>query len=135
MSELSRCASSHFDWLCRLQVQLSSVGAAILEHDYLLLLMGSYGIVVGTAHRRLKFGWDGREFILDACECECQSQGDPPNWHRLEGAYLPPGGAITVEEPPLSRSLIIATTISMTGICHEPGGHRDVAEWRLGQVH
>jgi hypothetical protein len=90
MSDLSDSAICHLTWLLELQHRLSSVGAAILEHKYLLLLMGSFTLVVGTAHHRLKFEWDGREFFLDIAQCKCQSQSSPQQWSRVQNLRIAP---------------------------------------------
>jgi len=89
MSDLSS-AASHLKWLNDLQSRLSSVGVAVLEHKYLLLIMGSFSLVVGNAHRRIKYEWDGREFFLNIQECTCQSQSSPQVWHQIKNVRVAP---------------------------------------------
>jgi len=88
MNSLSSSASSHLKWLNDLQAQLSGLGVAVLEHNYLLLLMGSFSLVVGNAHRRLRFDWDGREFFLNIQQCHCENQGTPQVWSHLKNTRI-----------------------------------------------
>lgn len=90
MSDLSSSAVAHLKWLNDLQSELSSVGVAVLEHKYSLLLMGSFSLVVGNAHRRIKYEWDGREFFLNMQECTCQSQSSPQVWHQTKNVLVTP---------------------------------------------
>lgn len=90
MTTLSEASSLHLTWLLALQQQLAAVGAAVLQHDYLLLHMGSFSVVVGTAHRRLRFQWDGREFCLDVAECNCLSQSSTQLWRPVQNLRIAP---------------------------------------------
>ena len=91
MSELSLSAEKHLSQLSALQSLLSaSSGAAILEHNYCLLLMGSFTVVVGTAHRRLRFAWDGREYFLNVEQCTCTSQSSPQEWTQSDNIGIRP---------------------------------------------
>ena len=90
MSSISSSATDHLQWLTALQSQLSVFNAAILEHKYFLLLMGSYTLVAGTTHCRLKFEWDGREFFLNIFKCACQSQGSPQKWNHIDNLRIAP---------------------------------------------
>lgn len=90
MTDISASAERHIAQLHELQALMTSQGAAVLEHRYTLLLMGSFSIVVGTAHQRLKFGWDGREFFLNIQACLCQSQSATPNWEQVDNLRISP---------------------------------------------
>ncbi len=90
MTDLSASAESHIDQLRELQTLLTSQGAAVLEQHYMLLLMGSFSLVVGTAHRRLKFDWDGREFFLNIQSCRCQSQSSVQDWLQVDNIRISP---------------------------------------------
>ena len=94
MSELSNSATQHLEQLSALQVSLNRSGAAILEHRFLLLLMGSFELVIGTTHRRLKFSWDGREFFLNVQQCACPSQSSPQEWQPLANVRIAPPASV-----------------------------------------
>jgi hypothetical protein len=96
MTNLSSSASSHLNWLNALQAQLSGLGVAVLEHNYLLLLMGSFSLVVGTAHRRLRFDWDGREFFLNIQQCCCENQSTAQAWNHLKNSRISPPDSVEV---------------------------------------
>ncbi|MDH3316118.1 MAG: hypothetical protein OER43_10170 [Gammaproteobacteria bacterium] len=90
MSNFPASAATHLNWLLKLQQQLSGASAAVLQHEYLLLLMGSFTLVIGTAHQRLKFEWDGRDFFLDIAQCTCQSQSSPQQWSHVQNMRIAP---------------------------------------------
>ncbi len=91
MSDMSASASAHLAKVIELQAFLADMhGAAVLEHNYTLLLMGSFRLVVGTANSRLKFDWDGREFYLNIKGCTCQSLAAPQEWQQLHNSRIAP---------------------------------------------
>ena len=94
MSALSDSAEAHIEQLRELQALLSDRGAAVLEHSYVLLLMGSFSLVVGNAHQRLKFDWDGREFFLNVQSCRPHSRSATQEWAQTDNAWIPPPQSI-----------------------------------------
>lgn len=91
MSDLSASALKHLTQVLELQSDLAAMsGAAVLEHNYLLLCMGSFGLVVGRSHNRLRFDWDGREFFLNVQQCTLQSQSSVPSWQQLDNSRIAP---------------------------------------------
>lgn len=90
MTDLSASAEKHIEQLRLLQERLSQKNAAILEHRYNLLLMGSFSLVAGTAHHRIKFDWDGREFFLNVQMCDCQSQSPTQEWVQVDNVRIAP---------------------------------------------
>ena len=52
--------------------------------------MGSFSLVVGNAHHRIKYEWDGREFFLNMQECTCQSQISPQALHQTKNVRIAP---------------------------------------------
>jgi hypothetical protein len=93
MSDLPTEALQHFRQLTDLQSTLGA-NAAILEHKYILLLMGSFSITVGNAHNRLRFEWDGREFFLNVKNCTCARQSSAQIWSQVENLRLAPPASV-----------------------------------------
>lgn len=90
MTNLSASAESYIEQVRELQELLTSQNAAVIELGYTMLLMGSFSLVVGTAHRRLKFTWDGREFFLNIQACSCQSQASAQDWQQVDNVKISP---------------------------------------------
>jgi len=63
----------------------------IYKHDYDFLIFGSWIIVIGKAHHRVKFSWDGKESYLGVSESKFENQSSNPDWQPFEWG---PGGAI-----------------------------------------
>src|SRR4029434_8142626 len=55
---------AHFDSLLRILKYLESHKISLYEHQYHPQTFGSFVLVLGHAHERVQFSWDGREFIL-----------------------------------------------------------------------
>jgi hypothetical protein len=91
---LAESAARHIGWLDQHQARLGAPGAAILEHSYRLLLMGSFTLVVGTVHRRLRFSWDGRESFLTVSECQCENESSPQRWTPVSNARIAQPGQV-----------------------------------------
>jgi hypothetical protein len=60
----------------------------LYEHHYNLQAFGSFEVVIGRPHRRLRFLWDGREFLLGAQESNFVGAVDPPQWRELVSTQL-----------------------------------------------
>jgi hypothetical protein len=90
MITLSASAENYIEQLRELQALLTAREAAVIELRYTMLLMGSFSLVAGTAHRRLKFDWDGREFFLNIQTCSCQSQSSAQDWLQIDNVRIPP---------------------------------------------
>ena len=63
----------------------------IYKHEYDYLIFGSWIIVVGEAHHRIKFSWDGKESYLGVSESEFKNQNSNSDWQRFEWG---PGGTM-----------------------------------------
>ncbi len=66
----------------------------IYKHDYDYLVFGSWIIVIGNDHHRVKFCWDGKESYLGVSESEFDNLNSDPDWRPFEWG---PGG-VSIEQ-------------------------------------
>jgi hypothetical protein len=69
-----------FEALAGLAKSLAGNELAIYEASFDYLCFGSWSLVVGTSHRRLRFAFDGKEGWLEVFESEFQNQGSQSQW-------------------------------------------------------
>ena len=74
----------HLSSILDLSKKLQTVNIALFEHDYDMLCFGSFQLILGQSHRRLKFIWDGKEFSLGVSVSEYGSMGAVPDWKPLK---------------------------------------------------
>ena len=74
----------HFDLMREFSVFCSDHALLVFEHHFHWLVFGSWTIVVGTSHSRLRFTWDGKEGVLEVAEAVIGSQADRPAWDTPE---------------------------------------------------
>ena len=71
---------SHFALINGLSEFCVRSGLSIYEHQYCYLSFGSWILVVGRSHKRLRFSWDGKEGLLTIEHSNFESQSCPPSW-------------------------------------------------------
>ena len=91
VEQLAHAGRSHIDEVRDLVHYLERQNIALFEHDYLMHVFGSFSLVIGTQHDRLKFSWDGREFFLDTSRGSFQSLGGDGVWNHLSNKRLANG--------------------------------------------
>ena len=90
-SELVNSAIEHVARLAAILANLKPHNIALFEHQYLMLVFGGFVLVLGRAHDRLKFSWDGREFFLDVSRSGFANLSAPPKWQHLANTKLANG--------------------------------------------
>lgn len=81
-------AISHFKEMLNVMGALDTKGIEMFEHSYLMHAFGSFTVVLGTAHHRARFSWDGREFFLDISHSMFGSSGDHAEWRQIDNKRL-----------------------------------------------
>jgi len=69
---------------------------AIYEVSYNYFAFGSWTLVVGSRHRRLRFQYDGKEDQFDVSESTFSDSQSPPQWEALPSQTLDRGAAVNV---------------------------------------
>jgi hypothetical protein len=70
----------HIEALARMLKELESEDIGLYEHHYWPMAFGNFTVVLGRAHKRVKFDWDSRESVLAVSLSDFSNQGDPPEW-------------------------------------------------------
>lgn len=91
----------HFSAMAQLEASFAARKICIYEHSYHYLAFGSWMLVIGNAHKRLQFVWEGRDGALTAYAATLQSQKDHPQWHALK--------SVTVQESETLARMIETT--------------------------
>lgn len=83
--------------------ELATLANRLLEHDlaiyevsYNYLAFGSWTLVAGSRHRRLRFEYDGKEDQLDVSESTFSDSQSQPQWETLPPQTLEPGAGVNV---------------------------------------
>ena len=85
-------------WLAHLCGVLAKRNRSIYEIGYDLLAFGSWVIVVGTRHRRLRLTWDGKEHYLSIEVASFPSSGTVAVWVDIDDTTLSlPNGHATID--------------------------------------
>lgn len=79
-----------FEALADLAKSLASNELAIHEASFDYSCFGSWSLVVGTSHRRLRFVFDGKEGWLEVFESEFQNQGSQSKWRPTSKQQMGP---------------------------------------------
>ena len=59
------------------------VGVTLYEHSYHYQAFGSWYVVVGKPHHRMRFSWDGKESYLGISEAEFCNSNSVPEWRPI----------------------------------------------------
>lgn len=70
----------HTELLNNLANECLEMGVTLYEHSYNYQAFGSWYLVVGKPHHRMRFSWDGKESYLGIVEAEFSYSGDVPEW-------------------------------------------------------
>lgn len=87
----------HFESLLGILKDLESHKIALYEHQYHPQAFGSFVLVLGHAHERVKFSWDGREFILSISFGTFKNKNAPAAWTHDADVSLPNGHGLFEE--------------------------------------
>lgn len=90
-------ASKHMETLVVFLGELSEKGVRLYEHHFDAQAFGSFGVVVGLPHRRLKFVWDGRDEILNVSVANGPNASGPMAWVHDMNVSLPNGEGVYEE--------------------------------------
>lgn len=88
---------AHLESLLRILGHLESEGITLYEHQYHPQAFGSFVLVLGRSHRRAKFTWDGREFILSMSIAEFPNGNAKAPWAHDADFSLPNGQGLYEE--------------------------------------
>ena len=95
MSE--RSDIQHVESLLWLLKEIGANGLRLYEHRCTLQGFGSFTTVLGTAHNRVKFDWDGKEFVLSVSTAAVANQNGIENWQFEANIRLPNGEGLFEE--------------------------------------
>lgn len=90
-------ASKHMETLLGFLGELSEKGVRLYEHHFNAQGFGSFYVVVGLPHDRLKFVWDGRDEILTVCVGKGRNASGPMAWVHEMNVSLPKGEGVYEE--------------------------------------
>lgn len=79
----SDMAIRHFESVLLLARNLASEGVSIYEHKFDPLFFGSWYLIAGTRHRRVKFFWDGRDECFTVEQASFSDGGSRGDWQRV----------------------------------------------------
>jgi hypothetical protein len=86
-----RAEISHLERLLRVLKNLQPRGISLYEHQYHPVAFGSFVAVLGHARKRVKFSWDGREFMLSVSFANFPTKNARANWIHHADISLPNG--------------------------------------------
>ena len=90
LSDLDTC-SRHFQALNALVTQLRVRGLSLYAHSYDYLTFGSWLIVSGTRHRRVRVAWDGKEGALRLAIWDSSGSRALAHWRTVKAPEVPRG--------------------------------------------
>lgn len=67
----------------RLEGECDAQALTLYEYSYSHLDFGSWFIVLGNSHHRIRFSWDGKESALGIAESEFINTKSRPEWRPL----------------------------------------------------
>ncbi len=91
-------SAEFLDALRNLANRLVEHDLAIYEVSYHYFAFGSWTLVAGTRHRRLRFQFDGKEDHLDIAQSAFSDSQSPPQWEVLPSPTLYSGVGVNVRE-------------------------------------
>ena len=87
----------HLDSILRIMKDLESHKIALYEHQYHPQAFGSFVLVLGHAHERVRFSWDGRESILSISFGTFPTKDTSTTWTHDADISLPNGHGLYEE--------------------------------------
>ena len=79
-------ASRHLAAVSAMAARLAPRSIAVFRHTYEYLSFGSWSLVVGNRHRRLRLQWDGKEGILFCAISTHTGSSAPAEWNEVASA-------------------------------------------------
>jgi hypothetical protein len=98
----------HLESLLRFARELQGEGIGLYEHSFDAQAFGSFIVVFGRPHERVRFVWDGRESTLEVLVGKFHNSSQPANWVHERFVSLP-GGQGVFEEIASGAIDILAT--------------------------
>lgn len=83
--------------LVRILEDLAEEGIELFEHKYHPQVFGSFEVVVGRSHERLKFTWNGRDCILSVSFATVTNKNANPSWTHDADFSIPHGKGVFEE--------------------------------------
>ncbi|SRR5712691_2047607 len=93
----NRTSIVHFEALLRILRDLEPHKIELYEHQYHPEAFGSFVAVLGRAHERAKFSWDGRESLLSISLGSFPNKNAPAAWAHDADISLPNGHGLYEE--------------------------------------
>lgn len=90
-------AIDHLESVARILRELGNEAIELFEHHYHPQAFGSFELVVGRGHERLKFTWDGRDSILSVSFASSLNKNRPAPWIHDADFSLPKGEGVYAE--------------------------------------
>ena len=90
-------ASKHMETLVGFLNELGEKGVGLYEHHFDAQSFGSFSVVVGLPHERLKFVWDGRDEILIVSVGKGSNASGLMAWIHEMNISLPKGAGVYEE--------------------------------------
>jgi hypothetical protein len=84
----SEASLRHLEAVATLAQRLHQRAIAVLEYRYDFLAFGSWRLVAGSRHRRIRLTWDGKESLLSSSTSAFQGSGSSPAWRGGESLHL-----------------------------------------------
>ena len=81
-------ALQHLRRVVSLAERLRAYSIAVYAYQYNYLAFGSWSLVAGNRHRRVRLTWDGKEFLLSCAASEFRGSSAPASWKPLESKRL-----------------------------------------------
>jgi len=93
----SQATVEHFESLTRILKDLAEERIELFEHKYHPQAFGSFELVLGRSHERLKFTWDGRDSILSVSFAKFPNKNATVAWTHDADFSLPNGKGVYAE--------------------------------------
>ena len=76
--------STYFQQLLDYTTALEQRGIEIYEHHYFSLAFGSWTLIAGKRHERIRFDWDGRDAFLTISETTFSDARSTQEWKKIQ---------------------------------------------------
>ena len=76
----------HTELLNNFVNECQEIGVTLYEHSYNYQAFGSWYVVVGMPHHRMRFSWDGKESYLGIGEAKFGNSNSIPEWQPVSSS-------------------------------------------------
>jgi hypothetical protein len=90
-------ALRHFTELGTLLGDMLPLGIELYSHQYDAAAFGGFVVVLGTEHQRVRFTWDGKDFVLAIAIADVQNASGTCAWVHDADVSLPGGEGVFAE--------------------------------------